>query len=38
MTGRSPVGHIDPVSEDLLIGQLAELELFAWFVRSHLRR
>lgn len=30
--------ELDPVSEDLLIGQLAELELFAWFVRSHLGR
>ncbi len=26
----------DPVSEDLLIGQTAKLELFQWFVRSHL--
>ncbi|MCU0312379.1 MAG: DNA starvation/stationary phase protection protein [Acidimicrobiales bacterium] len=30
------LGDIDPVSEDLMIAQLAELELFAWFVRSHL--
>jgi starvation-inducible DNA-binding protein len=30
--------ELDPVSEDLLIGQLAELELFAWFIRSHLGR
>lgn len=30
------VSSADPVSEDLLIGQLAELELFAWFIRSHL--
>jgi starvation-inducible DNA-binding protein len=30
--------EIDPVSEDLLIGQLGELELFAWFLRSHLGR
>jgi starvation-inducible DNA-binding protein len=28
--------ELDPVSEDLLTGQLGELELFAWFVRSHL--
>jgi starvation-inducible DNA-binding protein len=27
---------LDPVSEDLLTGQLGELELFAWFIRSHL--
>jgi starvation-inducible DNA-binding protein len=30
------LGDLDPVSEDLLIGQLGELELFAWFIRSHL--
>jgi starvation-inducible DNA-binding protein len=29
------LGELDPVSEDLLISQLAELELFAWFIRSH---
>lgn len=29
------LADIDPVSEDLLIGQLAQLELFAWFLRSH---
>ncbi|HLU43347.1 MAG TPA: DNA starvation/stationary phase protection protein Dps [Microthrixaceae bacterium] len=28
--------ELDPVSEDLLTGQLGELELFAWFIRSHL--
>ena len=27
---------IDPVTEDLLIGQTAKLELFQWFVRSHI--
>jgi len=26
----------DPVTNDLLIGQLGELELFHWFVRAHL--
>lgn len=26
----------DPVTNDLLIGQLGELELFQWFVRAHL--
>ncbi|MGJ7441915.1 Dps family protein [Aquipuribacter sp. MA13-6] len=26
----------DPVSEDMLIGQAAKLELFHWFVRAHL--
>lgn len=30
------VGAIDPVTEDLLIGQTAKLELYHWFVRSHL--
>jgi len=29
-------GDIDPVSEDLLIGQTNQLELFHWFVRAHL--
>ncbi len=29
-------GDIDPVSEDLLIGQTAELEKFQWFIRAHL--
>jgi starvation-inducible DNA-binding protein len=28
--------EVDPVTEDLLIGHLGELELFQWFVRSHL--
>ena len=27
---------LDPVTEDLLIGQLAALEKFHWFVRAHL--
>ena len=30
------VGEIDPVTEDLLIGQTGELEQFHWFVRAHL--
>jgi starvation-inducible DNA-binding protein len=30
------LGELDPVSEDMLIAQLADLELFQWFVRSHL--
>lgn len=29
-------GDIDPVTEDMLIGQVKELELFQWFVRAHL--
>ncbi len=30
------VGQVDPVSEDLLIAQLGELELYQWFVRAHI--
>lgn len=30
------IGEIDAVSEDLLIGQTAQLEQFHWFVRTHL--
>jgi len=30
------VGDIDPVTEDLLIGQTGRLEMFQWFVRAHL--
>jgi len=29
-------GKIDPVTEDILIGQTGELEQFQWFVRAHL--
>lgn len=29
-------GDIDPISEDLLISQTSQLELFQWFVRAHL--
>ncbi|WP_341267085.1 DNA starvation/stationary phase protection protein [Gordonia malaquae] len=29
-------GKIDPVSEDILIGQTGDLEQFQWFVRAHL--
>ncbi len=31
------LGELDPVSEDLFIGQHAQLELFQWFVRAHLK-
>jgi starvation-inducible DNA-binding protein len=31
------VGDVDPVTEDLLIGHLRDLELFQWFVRAHLK-
>lgn len=30
------LADVDPVTEDLLIGQLSKLELFQWFVRSHI--
>ncbi|MDJ0392852.1 DNA starvation/stationary phase protection protein [Rhodococcus sp. G-MC3] len=30
------IGKIDPITEDMLIGQSAQLELFHWFVRAHL--
>lgn len=30
------LGDLDPVSEDLVIGQTATLEQYQWFVRSHL--
>lgn len=30
------LGELDPVSEDLLVAQLGQLELFQWFVRAHL--
>ncbi|MBA2695006.1 MAG: DNA starvation/stationary phase protection protein [Actinobacteria bacterium] len=29
-------GEIEPVTEDMVIGQTAELEKFQWFVRAHL--
>ncbi|MCX4919449.1 MULTISPECIES: Dps family protein [unclassified Streptomyces] len=29
-------GDIDPATEDLLIGQLRDLEQFQWFIRAHL--
>ncbi|EGD54133.1 DNA starvation/stationary phase protection protein Dps [Gordonia neofelifaecis] len=29
-------GRIDPVTEDVLIGQTRELEQFQWFIRAHL--
>jgi starvation-inducible DNA-binding protein len=30
------LGETDPVSEDMITGQLADLEQFQWFVRAHL--
>ncbi|MER5884850.1 DNA starvation/stationary phase protection protein [Streptomyces sp. NPDC001941] len=35
-TAIKTVGEIDPATEDLLIGQLRDLEQFQWFVRAHL--
>ena len=32
------VGDTDPITEDLLIGQVKALELFQWFVRSHVEK
>lgn len=29
-------GKIDPISEDILIGQTGDLEQFQWFIRAHL--
>jgi starvation-inducible DNA-binding protein len=33
----SRFSELDPVTEDLFIGQLRDLELFQWFVRAHLQ-
>jgi starvation-inducible DNA-binding protein len=33
---RTRLADLDPVSEDLMIEQLRELEMFQWFVRAHL--
>ena len=29
------VGKLDPITEDMLIGQTDKLELFHWFIRAH---
>lgn len=31
------LGDLDPVSEDLLIGHVGEMEIYQWFVRAHLQ-
>lgn len=31
------VGELDPITQDLLIGHTADLELFQWFIRAHLK-
>jgi starvation-inducible DNA-binding protein len=35
-TAIDQLDKLDPVSQDMLIAQLAELELFQWFIRAHL--
>jgi len=30
------LGDLDPVSEDMLTGQLGDLEQFQWFIRAHI--
>jgi starvation-inducible DNA-binding protein len=34
--GIATVAELDPISEDMLISQLTDLEQFQWFVRAHL--
>jgi starvation-inducible DNA-binding protein len=34
--GQEALADLDPVSEDMLIGQLGVLEQFQWFIRAHL--
>lgn len=36
MTPMAPWAKTDPITEELLIGQMAKLELFQWFVGAHL--
>lgn len=33
---QAEIGDLDPVTEDMLINQLGQLELFHWFIRAHL--
>lgn len=33
---QATVAELDPITEDLLIGQLRQLEQFHWFIRAHL--
>jgi starvation-inducible DNA-binding protein len=35
--GIAKVGELDPITEDLLIGHAADLEMFQWFIRAHLK-
>jgi starvation-inducible DNA-binding protein len=34
---QAEAADLDPVTEDMLIGQLADLEQYQWFVRAHLQ-
>lgn len=36
-TAQECLGELDPVSQDLFIGHLGQLEQFQWFVRAHLK-
>ncbi len=36
-TAQERLGDLDPVSQDLFIGHLGQLELFQWYVRAHLK-
>ncbi len=33
---QAELAELDPVSEDMVIGQLRKLELFQWFIRAHI--
>jgi starvation-inducible DNA-binding protein len=35
-SAQETAARLDPVTEDLLLGQLGQLEQFQWFVRAHL--
>lgn len=35
-SAQSRLAEVDPVSEDMVIEQLRQLEMFQWFVRAHL--
>lgn len=35
-TAAATAAELDPVTEDLLVGQTGKLEMFQWFVRSHI--
>lgn len=36
-TAQAELADVDPVTEDMLIGQLRDLEQYQWFVRAHLQ-